>query len=89
MQPDDDKARSYLETRVDGRVLVRDVTLSDGTVLPAGTPISPEMMVTLRDDPVGRPRSWCRSVLTCEAEHGVCAACYGRSLATNRAHRAR
>jgi DNA-directed RNA polymerase subunit beta' len=25
-----------------------------------------------------------RSVLTCEAEHGICAACYGRSLATNR-----
>ena len=23
-------------------------------------------------------------MLTCEAEHGVCAACYGRSLATNR-----
>ena len=28
--------------------------------------------------------SGCRSVLTCEAEHGVCAFCYGRSLATNR-----
>src|SRR5204862_1416452 len=25
-----------------------------------------------------------RSVLTCEAEHGVCATCYGRSLATRR-----
>ena len=26
-----------------------------------------------------------RSVLTCEAEHGVCAKCYGRNLATGRA----
>jgi DNA-directed RNA polymerase subunit beta' len=26
----------------------------------------------------------CRSVLTCESDHGVCAQCYGRSLATNR-----
>ena len=26
-----------------------------------------------------------RTVLTCEAEHGICGACYGRSLATNRA----
>ncbi len=33
---DDERARSYLETRLDGRVLVRPVTLSDGTVLRAG-----------------------------------------------------
>ena len=26
----------------------------------------------------------CRSVLTCESEHGVCATCYGQSLATGR-----
>ncbi|HET6873207.1 MAG TPA: DNA-directed RNA polymerase subunit beta', partial [Acidimicrobiales bacterium] len=38
----------------------------------------------LRDDPtVDRINT--RSVLTCEAEHGVCGLCYGRSLATNRA----
>ena len=75
--------RSYLETRIDGRVLVRDVTLGDATVLPAGTQISPEIMVTLRDDPT-ITELLCRSVLTCDAEHGICAACYGRSLATNR-----
>jgi DNA-directed RNA polymerase subunit beta' len=83
IKPDDDKVRSYLETRIDGRVLVRDVPLADGTVLAAGTQISPEMMITLRDDP-SVTEVLCRSVLTCEAEHGVCAACYGRSLATNR-----
>ncbi|MCL6091589.1 MAG: DNA-directed RNA polymerase subunit beta', partial [Actinobacteria bacterium] len=33
VRPDDDKARYYLETRLDGRVLAREVTLSDGTVL--------------------------------------------------------
>jgi DNA-directed RNA polymerase subunit beta' len=80
---DDEKARTYLETRMDGRLLVRDVTLSDGTVIPAGTQISPELMVTLRDDPQVT-EVLCRSVLACEAEHGICAACYGRSLATNR-----
>src|ERR1700726_139251 len=31
---DDERARSYLETRLDGRVIVRPVTLSDGTVIP-------------------------------------------------------
>jgi DNA-directed RNA polymerase subunit beta' len=80
---DDERARTYLETRLDSRVLAREVNLADGTVLPAGKRISPEVMVALRDDPAV-DEVLCRSVLTCEAEHGVCAACYGRSLATNR-----
>ena len=83
IRPDDESVRSYLETRIDGRVLARDVTLSDGSVLPAGTEISPAVMDTLRDDPQVTEVT-CRSVLTCEAEHGICATCYGRSLATNR-----
>ena len=37
----------------------------------------------LRDDPeIDRVRA--RSVLTCDAEYGVCGLCYGRSLATGR-----
>jgi DNA-directed RNA polymerase subunit beta' len=82
LHPDDERARTYLETRIDGRVIARDVTLGDGTVLPAGTHISPEVMVTLRDDPAVT-EVLCRTVLACEAEQGICAACYGRSLATN------
>jgi DNA-directed RNA polymerase subunit beta' len=80
---DDERARTYLETRLDGRVLARDVTVSDGTVVGAGTAVSPELMAQLRDDPEVSD-IMVRSVLTCEAEHGVCALCYGRSLATNR-----
>jgi len=80
---DDERARTYLETRLDSRVLARDVALSDGSTLPAGTQIGPNEMVTLRDDPA-IDEVLVRSVLTCDAEHGVCAACYGRSLATNR-----
>jgi DNA-directed RNA polymerase subunit beta' len=83
IQADDDKVRAYLETRIDGRVLARDVELADGTVIEAGTMISPQVMVTLRDDPAVSEIT-ARSVLTCEAEHGVCGSCYGRSLATNR-----
>ena len=83
IQPDDETLRSYLETRIDGRVLAREVTLSDGSVLEAGSDISPQVMEILRDDPAVSEVT-CRSVLTCEAEQGVCAACYGRSLATNR-----
>ena len=40
-------------------------------------------MAALRDDPAVTEIT-ARSVLTCEAEHGVCGTCYGRSLATNR-----
>ena len=74
--------RSYLETRLDGRTLVDDVTLADGTtVLEAGRMLDPADLVLLRDDG-GVDRVRVRSVLTCDAEQGVCAACYGRSLAT-------
>ncbi len=83
VRPDDETVRAYLETRIDGRVLARDVKLSSGEVLPAGTEISAEQVDLLRDDP-SVTEITARSVLTCEAEHGVCAACYGRSLATNR-----
>ena len=84
VRPDDEKVRSYLETRLDGRVLARDVKLSDGEVLAAGTSVSPLDMIRMRDDPAVS-EILVRSVLTCEAEHGVCGFCYGRSLATNRA----
>ena len=45
--------------------------------------LTDEIVERLRDDPaVNRVRV--RSVLTCEAEHGVCTACYGQSLATGK-----
>jgi DNA-directed RNA polymerase subunit beta' len=76
--PDQPGKRSYLETRLYGRVLVE----AAGGVK-AGTEVTEIELATLTDDPeVDRVRV--RSVLTCEAEHGVCARCYGRSLATGR-----
>ncbi|HLX86883.1 MAG TPA: DNA-directed RNA polymerase subunit beta', partial [Acidimicrobiales bacterium] len=83
MVPDDAGRRSYLETRAYGRLLAEDVTLADGTVLTTGTVLDDELVAQLRDDP-GINRARVRSVLTCESEHGVCAACYGQSLATGR-----
>ena len=79
--PDEPGKRSYLETRVHGRIVVEPVTLSDKSTIEAGTVITDEVVARLRDDPeVNRIRT--RSVLTCEAEHGICVACYGQSLAT-------
>ncbi len=81
--PDQPGRRTYLETRIFGRTLATDVTLSDGAVLAAGIEIGEEELSALRDD-AGVDRVRVRSVLTCQADLGVCAACYGRSLATGR-----
>ena len=81
--PDEAGRRSYLETRAYGRLLAEDVTLADGTVIPAQTLLDDDLVARIREDEaVDRIRV--RSVLTCEAEHGVCSACYGQSLATGR-----
>ncbi|MGI9032877.1 MAG: DNA-directed RNA polymerase subunit beta' [Acidimicrobiales bacterium] len=82
--PDRPDARTNLETRLYGRTLVDAVTLADGTELAANTAVGEAEMVALREDP-GVDRVRVRTVLTCEASHGVCGLCYGRSLATGRA----
>ena len=83
VSPDQAGKRTYLETRLYGRVLARDVALSDGTVLPAGIHVGELEMIAMRDDPA-IDDVLVRTVLTCEAEHGICGSCYGRSLATAR-----
>ena len=81
--PDQAGKRSYLETRAYGRVLLEPIKLSDGKVLAAGFMLGDAEVNALMEDPaIDRIRV--RSVLTCESEHGVCAACYGKSLATGK-----
>jgi DNA-directed RNA polymerase subunit beta' len=76
--------RSYLETRAYGRVLAEPVTLADGTTFPTGHVLADEDMAKMAEDAtITRVRV--RSVLTCEAVHGICGTCYGQSLATGRA----
>src|SRR4029078_4742216 len=83
VQPDTANRRSYLEAKLFGRTLLQDVTLSDGTVIAKGTIVGDDESALLRDDPaVDRGRV--RSGVTCDAELGVCALCYGRSLATGK-----
>jgi len=90
--PDTANSRSYLETKLFGRALLNDVELAspmvdengaEVSVLTANTIVGEREMDALRDDPnVNRVRV--RSVLTCDAELGVCGLCYGRSLATGK-----
>jgi DNA-directed RNA polymerase subunit beta' len=81
--PDEPTRRRYLESRLFGRVLAEDVTLSDGTVLKRGTLVDRELMARMASDP-GVEAVRVRSVLTCDAQRGVCATCYGMSLATGK-----
>ncbi|HLX77299.1 MAG TPA: DNA-directed RNA polymerase subunit beta', partial [Acidimicrobiales bacterium] len=81
--PDTAGRRSYLETRAYGRILAEDVSLEDGSKIVAGTMLSDADIERLQADPsIDRIRV--RSVLTCESTQGVCALCYGQSLATGR-----
>ncbi|MBV7282114.1 MULTISPECIES: DNA-directed RNA polymerase subunit beta' [unclassified Corynebacterium] len=71
------------ETSVYGRVLAADATTDEGeVVLPAGTYIGEEEVTTLIDGGIQVIKL--RSVLTCETPAGVCAKCYGKSMATGK-----
>jgi DNA-directed RNA polymerase subunit beta' len=83
VEPDTVNTRGYLESKVFGRALLNEVTLTDGTVLAKNSLIGDDEMIALRDDPkINRVRV--RSVLTCDADLGICGLCYGRSLATGK-----
>ena len=83
VRPDTSTTKAYLDTSLFGRALLRDVTLADGTVVSRNTIVGENEMAQLRDDP-GVDRVQVRTVLACDAELGVCATCYGRSLATGK-----
>ncbi len=83
VQPDSPHRRTYLETRLFGRVLAADVALSDGSVVLAGTMVGDAELAALRDDPdVTRVRVL--SPLSDDSASGITAASYGMSLATGK-----
>jgi DNA-directed RNA polymerase subunit beta' len=69
-----------VELSVLHRTLLEDVTVAGKNIAKAGALIKQDLVQTLLDAKLETVTV--RSVLTCEAEHGVCAACYGSSLAT-------
>ena len=71
-----------VETSIHGRTLAVDVKDESGNVLAAaGSDVSDELIEKLFKAGVKDVRV--RSVLTCESAIGVCALCYGRSMASN------
>ena len=84
VKKDTGNQRNYLETKLYGRAILNDTKLSNGEVITANSIIGDIEMEALRDDPA-HERIRVRSVLTCDAELGICAMCYGKSLATGNA----
>ncbi|OPX35780.1 DNA-directed RNA polymerase subunit beta', partial [candidate division KSB1 bacterium 4484_188] len=73
-----------LSDRVLGRVSLEDVEdpLTGKLIVGAGELIDEEVAQIIEESAIESIKI--RSVLTCEAERGVCAMCYGRNLATGR-----
>ncbi|HEX5407414.1 MAG TPA: DNA-directed RNA polymerase subunit beta' [Pseudonocardiaceae bacterium] len=73
----------HVETSVYARTIAEDATDSDGNVvLNRGDDLGDPALDKLLASDVTRVKV--RSVLTCESAVGVCATCYGRSMATGK-----
>ena len=69
-----------LADRILGRVVAEDIVTNNGEVIVAkNNQITEEDVRRIED--AGIETVKIRSVLTCEAKHGICAKCYGRDLA--------
>ncbi|MDP2913658.1 MAG: DNA-directed RNA polymerase subunit beta' [Candidatus Omnitrophota bacterium] len=73
-----------LSERIIGRVALDNIAdvITDTVLVEAGSEITEEKAKLIEE--AGIEKIKIRSVLTCEAKHGVCARCYGRNLATGR-----
>ena len=79
-----DRVVATLGERILGRVSVHDVidpTTGD-IIVKSGEEITDAIAERINRSPIESVEI--RSVLTCEAKHGVCAKCYGRNLASHR-----
>ncbi len=78
-----DEVKVTLAQRVLGRTALYDVTDSKKNVIVKANEIIDEEACAAISK-AGIEKVWIRSGLTCDAEHGMCAKCYGRDLSTGR-----
>jgi len=73
-----------LAERITGRVALDNIVdiITDSVIVKAGEIITDEDARKVEEAGIEKIRI--RSVLTCEADYGVCAKCYGRNLATGK-----
>jgi DNA-directed RNA polymerase subunit beta' len=81
MKNNEEEVQSLYD-RILGRTSVNDIyhPNTGELIIAAGEEINEEIAKILQDSPIEQVEI--RSVLTCESRKGVCAKCYGRSLAT-------
>ncbi len=79
-----DDVVATLAERIVGRVSVHDVVdpTTGEVIVESGEEITDAAAERINNSPIESVEI--RSVLTCEAKHGVCAKCYGRNLANHR-----
>lgn len=79
-----EEIKETLYERILGRVALWDVIdpISQEVLVQAGQMIDEDIAQKIEESPI--EEVMIRSVLTCEARHGVCAKCYGRNLATGK-----
>ncbi len=79
-----DEIVESLSERIDGRVSLHDVIdpLTEELLVSAGEEISTEIAKRIENSPLIGVEV--RSALTCEAQKGICAKCYGHSLSTRK-----
>ncbi|MGH2595645.1 MAG: DNA-directed RNA polymerase subunit beta', partial [Actinomycetota bacterium] len=83
VRPDGSSVRAaHIETSIFGRILAEDVKVGSKKVALAGEELTDELTEVVVASGVESVRV--RSVITCEAEVGVCRLCYGRNLASGR-----
>jgi DNA-directed RNA polymerase subunit beta' len=74
--------KENVENRVYSRALAEDVEVKGEVLATAGSDLGDVLIAKLVDHGVREVRV--RSVLTCDSKVGICALCYGRSLATGK-----
>ena len=79
-----DEVKVTLGDRVLGRTALYDIiSPKDGSTIVRANEIIDEATCK-KLDASGVEKVWIRSGLTCDAEHGMCAKCYGRDLSTGK-----
>ncbi len=81
---DGEEVVESLRDRIEGRFTLERVKhpITGEVIVDVNEEITDELAQKIED--IGIERVRIRTVLTCEAKHGVCVKCYGRNLATNR-----
>ncbi len=79
---DSDAMQTPMRNRLTGRILAADIELPSGVTFATGTELDEKSIAAIIG--AGVTEVYVRSVLQCQATHGICRMCYGRNLANGK-----